>query len=182
MLWWSSHFSPLSESRIWVQAVVLGFRADQLPWGCVNVLLVNLTSEKAEVEGMCLGNCRGTLWNGGPPKPSQVLIKQSAIGSGFLFYDLEPDASFAKEKSLVLLSLSQQSSENRKRSWLALLCELEGKKAVQVVFPLSPKPQPVKIPCLRNVLSQMFLHSNQGPVTLGEIPFGHRLSQAFECV
>lgn len=43
-----------------------------------------------------------------PRVPSRVLTKQAAIGSGFLFYDLEPDASFAKEKSLVLQSLSQQ--------------------------------------------------------------------------
>lgn len=48
--------------------------------------------------------------------PSQVLIKPAVIGSGFLFYDLEPDASFAKERSLDMLSLSQQSSENRKMS------------------------------------------------------------------
>ena len=69
-----------------------------------------------------------------------MLIKQSAMGSGFLFYDLEPDASFAKEKSLVLLSLSQQSSENRKMSGLALLRELWGEKAVQMGFPVCTKP------------------------------------------
>lgn len=94
-----------------------------------------------------------TLWNGALRVSSQVLITQSAVGSGFLFYKLEPDASFAKEKSLVLLSLSQQSSENRKMSWLALQCELRGEKAVQVVFPLSRKPLPVKVPCLRDLLS-----------------------------
>lgn len=76
---------------------------------------------------------RGPAPAGNPMKctlcvPSQVLIKQSAIGSGFLFYDLEPDASFEKEKSLLLLNLSQQSSENRKMSWLALLCELQERR------------------------------------------------------
>lgn len=134
----------ISVLSVWVQDLSpgssTGVLSDQLPWGCVNVLLVNLTSEKAELEDMCLGNCRGALWNGGPRKPSQVLIKQSAVGSGFLFYDLEPDASFAKEKSLVLLSLSQQSSENRKRSWLALLCELKARRLYRWCphFPQSP--------------------------------------------
>lgn len=156
----------LFKLRPWAE--VVEFCADQLPWGWVNILLVSEASEKAEWEGMCLCNCRGTLWDGALRVPSQVLIKQSAIGSGFLFYDLEPDASFAKEKSLVLLSLSQHSSENRKISWLALLWELGGKKAGQVVFPLSIKPLPVKTPCLRNLLSQIFLHSGQGPVTLGK--------------
>ena len=145
------------ESRIWAE--VLEFSADQLPQGWVKVLLVNEDSEKAALKDMCLCNCRGTLGNSALRVPSQVLIKQSAIGSGFLFYDLEPDASFAKEKSLVLLSLSQQSSENRKMSALALLHALrrEGSTGGVPTFHKAPaceNPIPGK-----NLLYQMFLHS-----------------------
>lgn len=38
-------------------------------------------------------------------RPLLVLTQQSATGSGFLLFDLEPGASFAKEKRLVLLEL-----------------------------------------------------------------------------
>ena len=99
---------------------------------------------------MRLGNHRGTLGNSALHAPSQVLIRHSATGSGFLFYDLEPDASFSKEKSLVLLSLSQQSSENRKMDQPCHM--LWGEKAVQVGLPLPQSPCMWK-PCIREAFA-----------------------------
>jgi len=99
---------------------------------------------------MCLGNHRGALGSSALRAPSQVLIRHSATGSGFLFYDLEPDASFSKEKSLVLLSLSQQSSENRKMDRPCHM--LWGEKAVQVGLPLPQSPCMWK-PCMREAFA-----------------------------